>query len=222
MIYLCILSIVATGLSLSRYISRDPSVTNANVAVYDVFINSGEPSSANTNVSASVYATSKLTEPGSMIEGTYDKIRVNIINRSECSIGLSDVKLQDPDSSVYEKLIIPMDENELAEYERQCGSIPLAVIDYLGIDSALLDSMSVHDIDNAVSESNINTCNNMHDQIAAGERKTIYIISWVEHDNIYLVDAEANTNDNISHKTPTQLGVQSEDFNFCVHSEQID
>lgn len=222
MIYLCLLSIMAAGLSLSRYTSNDTAVSDSGVALYDVFITGGDPSSVQTEIAISVCATSKLSEPVSMIDGTYQKVQLNITNRSECAVALSDFLLSAPDGSVYNKVIIPKDEAEMAEYELKCGSIPLAVIDYLGKSRVELSQMSIEQINTAISDSNTKTCNSLElSRLSVGETKTLFVIAWVEHDGVYKADADLNE-DKISHQTPTELGVLPEKFTFSVHSEQID
>ena len=224
MIYLCILGLVAAGFSFSRYTSNDTQMDNSGVAVYDVVINSGDPSSQDTSVSMSVCATSKLSEPSSMINGCYHKMQINIINRSECTVALSDFLLTAPDDSVYNKLLIPMDKEEIDKYELSCGSVPLAIIDYLGMTQDEVSKMTIEEVNAAVSESNEQACIYLAsrcEKLNAGQVATFFVIAWVEHDGVYKDDADLNP-DKISHKTPTELGIMPETFNFSVHSEQVD
>ncbi len=221
MIYLCILSIVGMSLSFSRYTSGDTVTENARAAIYDVAIYSGDLQSTEQMINMSVYATSKISETGSMIEGTYEKKQVNIHNFSECDISLSDMKIINESDSLYEKLIIPMNEEEMTAYEIQCGSIPLSVLNYLGkTEIELADSNSVRQ---AVNNKNTESFNALENKgiIKPKESLTFFIISWVEHDNLYKADADNNT-DKISHKTPTELNLASEEFTIQATSNQVD
>ena len=94
MIYLCIISIVGLSLSFSRYTSGDTKTEDARAAIYDVEIHSGDLQSVEQNMTMTVYATSKISETKSMIDGTYEKKQVNIHNFSECDISLSDMGIQ--------------------------------------------------------------------------------------------------------------------------------
>lgn len=116
MIYLCIISIVGLSLSFSRYTSGDTKTEDARAAAYDVEIHSGDLQSVEQNMTMTVYATSKISETKSMIDGTYEKKQVNIHNFSECDISLSDMGIQDQTGNLYEKLIIPMNEEEITAY----------------------------------------------------------------------------------------------------------
>ncbi len=224
MIYLCLLSVVAAGLSFSRYTSNDTHTDNSGVAVYDVVINSGDPSSKDTSVSMSVCATSKLSEPASMINGCYHKMQINVVNRSECTVALSDFRLTFAENSIYNKIIIPMNKSEMDSYEFESGSIPLAIIDYLGMTQEEISNMTVEQVNAAVSNSNEQSCAYLSEhsvKLNKGEAKTFFVVAWVEHDSVYKQDADLNA-DKISHLTPTELGILPETFNFSVHSEQVD
>ncbi len=225
MIYLCILCIFGAGLSLSQYTTNDTATDDSGVAVYNVVITAGESMDNSAEVSMSVYATSKISEPNSMIDGTYEKMQINVTNRSECTISLSDFLLDDnTDSSVYQKIIIPMNKTELEAYEKKCGSVPLMILNYLGLTQTQAAAMGIDDVSSAVSSKNTETCAELasnSDNIAIGESKTFFVISWVEHDSVYKNDAD-NSTDNISHNTPTELGIQPETFKVSVDSEQVD
>ena len=105
MIYLCILCIFSAGLSLSQYTTNDTTTEDSGVAVYDVLITNGESTENSTEVAMSVHATSKLSEPTSMLDGTYEKMQINVTNYSECKISLSDFLLTETTSnSIYEKI----------------------------------------------------------------------------------------------------------------------
>ena len=73
MIYLCIISIVGLSLSFSRYTSGDTKTEDARAAAYDVEIHSGDLQSVEQNMTMTVYATSKISETKSMIDGTYER-----------------------------------------------------------------------------------------------------------------------------------------------------
>lgn len=225
MIYLCILSAVAAGLSLSRYTSGDTATDESGVAIYDVVINTGDPGSTDTTAYLSVSATSKLTEPASMIAGCCQKMQINVINRSECTVELTDFSLIEPDGSVYTKIIIPKNKEEMDELELNCGSVPLAVIDFLGKTQSEMSAMTVEEVNTLISASNAGVCRELSEnsgELAPGDRTTLFVVAWVEHDNIYKADADKNTPDQISHQTPTQLGILPESFSFKVYSQQVD
>lgn len=221
MIYLCIISIVGLSFSFSRYTSGDTKTEDARAAVYDVGIYSGDLQSVEQNITMAVYATSKISETGSMIEGTYEKKQVNIHNFSECDISLSSMKIQNETGNLYEKLIIPMNEQEMSEYETNCGSVPLMVLDYLGkTEAELTDHANVR---NSINEKNKEAFKAIEDSgvVKTGESRTFFIISWIEHDNVYKEDAGLNM-DKISHKTLKDLDAESESFIIQATSEQID
>lgn len=221
MIYLCIISIVGLSLSFSRYTSGDTKTEDARAAIYDVEIHSGDLQSVEQNMTMTVYATSKISETKSMIDGTYEKKQVNIHNFSECDISLSDMGIQDQTGNLYEKLIIPMNEEEITAYETKCGSIPLMVLDYLGkTEAELADYTKVRDIINKKNEESFEAIEN-RGTIDTGESRTFFIISWVEHDNIYKADADLNE-DKISHKTLKELNAESESFTIKLTSAQVD
>ena len=167
MIYLCIISIVGLSLSFSRYTSGDTKTEDARAAAYDVEIHSGDLQSVEQNMTMTVYATSKISETKSMIDGTYEKKQVNIHNFSECDISLSDMGIQDQKNK-----------------------------------------KSFKEIENSGT-------------IDTGESRTFFIISWVEHDNIYKADADLNE-DKISHKTLKELNAESESFTIKLTSAQVD
>lgn len=221
MIYLCIISIVGLSLSFSRYTSGDTKTEDARAAIYDVEIHSGNLQSVEQSMTMTVYATSKISETKSMIDGTYEKKQVNIHNFSECDISLSDMGIQDQTGNLYEKLIIPMNEEEITAYETKCGSIPLMVLDYLGKTEAELADYT--DVRNIINEKNKKSFKEIENSgtIDTGESRTFFIISWVEHDNIYKADADLNE-DKISHKTLKELNAESESFTIKLTSAQVD
>ena len=228
LIYLCILSFFALGLSWSRFTTGDTQTDDANVAVYDVVITTGVPGTSEVNRDLTVYATSKISEPASMVPYTYDKIQINIINKSECDISLSDFQFNSSD--YYTKLILPMTQEEFNTFELSEGSVPLALAKYLNIK---LENISIDKLKTAIDHKNTETIEAFEAEakkLKPGEMKSFMIFSWVEHDAVYKDDADANmydadTNPNgdyISHKTLAELGITSEPLNFSVHSEQVD
>lgn len=223
MIYLCVLSLIGTGLSFSRYTSNDSQENEARTAVYDVVISSGSLDSTEKNITMNIYATSKISEPASMQVGTYEKKQINIINRSECDVSLSDFEMVFPENSVYAKLIIPKSKEEMDAYEKQMGSMPLVILDYLGkTESELADAAQVYTL---LKEKNEESFSFFTDGeiLKTGEAKTFFIVSWVEHDAVYKADADANADtDNISHKTLEQLGIAAENFLIKINSRQVD
>ena len=140
---------------------------------------------------------------------------------SECDISLSDMGIQDQTGNLYEKLIIPMNEEEITAYETKCGSIPLMVLDYLGKTEAELADYT--DVRNIINEKNKKSFKEIENRgtIDTGESRTFFIISWVEHDNIYKADADLNE-DKISHKTLKELNAESESFTIKLTSAQVD
>lgn len=221
MIYLCIISVVGMSLSFSRYTSGDTKTEDAHAAIYDVEIYSGDFQSFEKDITMTVYATSKISETGSMIEGTYEKKQINIHNLSECDISLSDMKIGNEAGSLYEKLVIPMNKEEMSAYETKCGSIPLLILNYLEkTEAELSNSEDVRTIVNAKNEESFEKIEDSG-IVGAGESKTFFIISWVEHDDVYKADADLNT-DKISHKTLKELNFESESFIIQANSVQVD
>lgn len=225
MIYLCILCVFSTGLSLSRYTTNDTATDDSGVAIYDVLITNGESTENSAEVAMSVHATSKLSEPTSMLDGTYEKMQINVTNYSECKISLSDFILYETtNNSIYEKIILPMTKQEIEDYQRRCGSVPLMLLDYLGMTATEFGGMDFSAVNDVIDLKNIEalaTLENSSDEINIGETKTFFVISWVEHDSVYKADADINE-DKISHKTLTDLGVKPETFKVTVESKQID
>ena len=225
MIYLCILCIFSTGLSLSQYTTNDTATDDSGVAIYDVLITNGESTENSAEVSMSVHATSKLSEPTSMLDGTYEKMQINVTNYSECKISLSDFILSETASGrIYEKIIIPMTKQEIEDYQRRCGSVPLMLLDYLGMTAKELGSMDLSAFNGVIAEKNTEAFTTLEDsseEINIGETKTFFVISWVEHDSVYKADADNNA-DKISHITLGDLGVKPETFKVTVESKQID
>ena len=106
-------------------------------------------------------------------------------------------------------------------YETKCGSIPLMVLDYLGKTEAELADYT--DVRNIINEKNKKSFKEIENSgtIDTGESRTFFIISWVEHDNIYKADADLNE-DKISHKTLKELNAESESFTIKLTSAQVD
>ena len=220
-VYLCILSFFALGLSWSRYTTGDTQTDDANAAVYNVVISTGVPGSNEVNRDLTVYATAKISEPASMVPGTYDKLQINIINKSECDISLSNFQFNP--SEYYTKLILPMTQDEFDKFEISKGSVPLALADYLNIN---LNDISIDTLKTAIDKKNKETIEQLEGEsivLKPEEMKSFMIFSWVEHDAVYKEDADLNAEgDHISYKTLAYLGITSEPINFSLHSEQVD
>lgn len=225
MIYLCLLSIIGMGFSFSRYRSEDSKTDDAHIALYDVVIYSGDSVENQKHISVSVYATSKLSEPDSMIEGTYETKQINIMNKSECTVSLSEFKLEEIEKSddnktdIYKELVIPYE--EMDNYKLIYGdNVPGMMIDYIGEYQADLSDMDV--LDGILEAKNTDTFDAMDNCVLQpGETKTFYVIFWVEHDAVYKADADIEQ-DSISHRTLAELSVTQKKLLFSVHSEQYD
>ena len=72
------------------------------------------------------------------------------------------------------------------------------------------DTASVSEVNSAVEQKN----QLMDKELDQGETVTLYVVTWVEHDNVY--------NEGNAHSTLQQIGVQPEHFYLNVRSEQID
>lgn len=229
MIYLCLLSIIGMGFSFSKYKSEDTQTDDARIALYDVNIYTGDSTNNQENIAINIYATSKISEPECMIEGTYEKKQINIHNQSECDIQLSrfDFKEIENDNKnktdIYKQLIIPKTKEEMDIYEEEYdNNIAKAMLGYIGKSETELSDIT--ELDTILNNANELSWDSMEDCILKpGETKTFFIIFWVEHNAVYKEDADLEENsDNISHKTPTELGVAPKKFLLSVHSEQFD
>ena len=223
MIYLCFLSIVGTSISFSKFLTQDSSEEAARAAIYNVEIYSGNSDTVEQDILMEIYATSKISETTSMIAGTYEYKQINIINKSECDISLSDYLIDDDENSIYSKLVIPMTAEEMAAYEQSKGSVPMVILDYLGKTETELSLLSVAELKSLIDEKNTTSFEQLCKTLKPNKISTFFIISWVEHDAVYKEDADNNADsDGISHKTPTELGLSAEFFKIQIHSEQVD
>lgn len=197
--YLVLLSVVGLSLTFSRYQTTDNGGDSAASAKYDIVIFSGESVDNQRRIDVPIYATSKITDTGSMFEGTYSIDPVTVLNNSDCDVSLTSVSFSvDPDQDYYSKVLYVPD-----------GSTAPTVADiktYLDVD----DTATVADVNNAIADKN----SSFDHQLKSGGSITMYVVSWVEHDNVY--------NDSNYNQTLAQIGVQPEHFVLHVQSEQVD
>ncbi len=220
-VYLCLVSLVGMNGVFSRYTSTDSASDSAGAARYDVVIYDGTDSQHLTQIDIDLFATARLSEPESMEEGTYEFKQVNIINRSDCRILLSDFELTSPENSAYTKLLMNKSSGELDSYlEALNNDRPTGILYYVNKPVAELADIdqfnSIIEQQNAATVAELNLV-----QLSPGETKTFYIVAWAEHDNLYKSDAGQQA-DAISHKTPTQLSLRHEEFRITLRSVQAD
>lgn len=221
MIYLCFLSVVGTSMSFSRFLTQDSSEDKARAAIYNVEIYGGT-SETKQDIVMEIYATSKISETVSMQIGTYQYKQVNVINKSECDISISDCTMVDSANSVYTKLLIPYTEEEFTNYLQNDGTIPTMVLQYLEAsveDFSSYDLGEIDQLNELIEQANKVSCASMGWNLKPNESAAFFIVSWVEHDSVYKEDAGT---DNISYKTLTELGVTADFFSIQIHSDQID
>ncbi len=244
LVYLCLLGILAAGLSFSRYTTEDSAADSAIATADNVYI-TGEnvTQDAVETLAMNVYATSKLSESSSFVEHTYQRIQINIINESDCTVALSDFSITEADGtdSVYEMLAIDMTNTDYETYESKSyyGDTSAAVLAYINDNCAVslgsstesvtytYDVTDAADVSDAVDAATESTFTTLEEGTASavlqhGGTVSFCVMSWVEHDNVYKDDADAETADQISHSTLTELGIGTQEFTFSVHSEQVD
>lgn len=287
-LYLLFVAVVLLNFTYSKYIIRESGDTTAKIADFDTdFIiyknyDSENPEAFRNDVHIHALATSKLSEPSTMInEETCEFTRVNFINKSETSVIFknftmsTDMENACDNSSVYTKLIIDADQSYISEHN---GSISEAAREYLkavmteyntapeNIDDAKekqqlidlqyhfasdedlkwngskidYDEAELGNIDylnklvlaaNKITQykfENISSSSPL--MVGPNTTRTILIVSWVEHDNVYKADADLNTETRISHNKPSVILLTdnhedeslNETFTLSVDVEQYD
>lgn len=196
--YLSFLSVIGLSVVFSRYTSGDTGADNAAAAAYEIRIYSGESEDHQMPIDVKVHATSKMTEPASLMEGTYDISQINIVNLSDCDVRISDYSFDTaPDGKPYYSKLLMTD---------SISDIGTDVPEYLGIS----ENTTIAQLNAAVDEKNQLGSK----VIKRGQTESFYLVSWVEHENIY------NTEN--FHNTISEIGVTPEHFILNVHSEQVD
>lgn len=252
--YLTLLSVVILSMSYSRYTSSDESNDSADVAVFSTdLVITGADETVIGPVNCNFYATCKISDLTSMVPGTCEMEYVRIINRSDCSVKLTDGDiLPDEDISLadaYTKLLVDRS-SDYIDSHNGIGGAALAYMhqlldDYLTDPSLLTDEderselerlqakfaddqdfyypagsdeplefrydylTDVKYLDQLVSACNKLTFARLTDPVsgevlAPGETRSLMLLTWVEHDNVYRDDADQLTAP-ASDKTPTEL-----------------
>lgn len=268
------------GVSYSKYTSEGSDLQNAKVSVFDtqLVIYNGDDASLVGKAECHFYATAKLSEPNTMIEGACDCVSVDITNRSECDVRVSDLNIAEirtvNGQSAYSKLVLNESTDYIDNHNGIAGAanayMQKALSDYyqnlddiqdekekaeiqmlqttfasdddffypIGSDNPIrYDRTLLSDVDylnqlirvtNKITIARMNNpAKGFGTVIPVNEKKTFLILLWVEHDNVYKADADAN-NAAYSEKTPTQLlgnndrSKVTESFYVIAHSEQID
>ena len=257
MLYLAFVSFVMLSFTFSRYVTTGGSDDHAAIAAFgtDIFIYSGSSGSVASPVSSHFYATSKISEPSTMTDGTCEYLRFRITNRSDCTVRVTEVGLLSPLSEAADKAYTKLFVDENEEYISQHNGIATSALSYMHgiIDDYQLDPDEITDekkksvvthwqqtfsddedffypkgssdpiyfsyelisdseyLNQIVAVSNkltLERINNISDGagtvLAPGESRDLILFIWVEHDNVYRYDADAQ-NTNASDKNPTAL-----------------
>lgn len=208
--YLLVISMIGISLTYSKYTTGDSGLDQAQTAKYDLTIYSADPSDKPQNIIVSIKATSKMSEPKSLYDQTYSIDEIVVHNASECDVRLTNMSFtSDPDNKpYYSKLICGEEVTD--------DNIKTKIPEYLegsaaaGIGEGNIGGATVAQINAAVDDLN----EKFEKVIKLGGTERIYIVTWVEHDNVYNA---SNINDSVR-----DIGVEPEKFVLNVHSEQVD
>lgn len=288
-LYLFFIMVVFVNFAYSKYIIRESGDETARVANFDTdFViyknyDPENPEAFKNDVHVHVLATSKLSEPSTMInQETCEFTRVNFINKSETSVLFNNFTIntamdnaRDRTKSVYTKLIIDADESYISEHD---DSISKSVQAYLksvmeefnknpaDVEDAkekqqlvklqsnfasdadfqwngstiTYDENKLGDIDylnrlvlaaNKIAQYKFETEDSSSPlMVEPNTTRTILIVSWVEHDNVYKADADLDTQTRISHNKPSVILLADghedeslkETFTLSVNADQYD
>lgn len=263
--YLTLISMVMMSVVYSRYQTGNEESHEGRVTEFrtDFVIYKGyrsdQPELFRNDVDIHILATSKLSEPATMINGeTCELTRVRFINESETSVMFKSFTLDgsiengtSAAANAYTKLIVDADEAYLSEHDDSLSKAAKAYLktrldefntnpatisdshqrqrlsalrsyfssdpDFQWNGSAITyDESRLSDVaylNRIVLVSNKITKYLFDTEDTSGtllvsprSARTIMIISWVEHDNIYKADADANAaTDRISHRKPSLI-----------------